>query len=342
MDFFVEKSDLLKELNFVRSAVEKRNTIPILSHFLLEAEGFELKISATDLEIGARTACPAKVRTKGSAVIPGLRFLDIVRSAPDGEIRCRALENNWVQVTYQRSSFKVVGLGKDDFPKLPDVPKSITKLDAKLLADCVERTSFAMSAEESRFVLNGALLKLHPDGVTMVATDGHRLALAERKYQFPELKQDVSVLVPRKALLSVRKLADEPEEGATIELSQDDSHVFFALGSRLLTARLLTGQFPNYESVLPKKNGKVAELNREALEAVVQRVSFWQMTAYTGSGWRSERTGWKSPRARPNMARRRKLSRLGTGTKAWRSVSTRNICLNFSAPLAQRLQFICK
>ena len=273
MDFFVEKSDLLKELNFVRSAVEKRNTVPILSHFLLEAEGFELKISATDLEIGARTTCPAKVRTKGSAVIPGLRFLDIVRSAPGGEIRCRALENNWVQVTYQRSSFKVVGLGKDDFPKLPDVPKPITKLDAKLLADCVEKTSFAMSAEESRFVLNGALLKLHPDGVTMVATDGHRLALAERKHQLPEVKQDVSVLVPRKALLALRKLADEPEEGATIELSQDDSHIFFALGSRLLTARLLTGQFPNYESVLPKKNGKVAELNREALEAVVQRVS---------------------------------------------------------------------
>src|SRR6266850_3854150 len=139
MDLFVEKSDLLKELNFVRSAVEKRNTIPILSHFLLEAEGLELKITATDLEIGARTTCPAKVRTKGSAVIPGLRFLDIVRSAPGGEIRCRALENNWVQVTYQRSSFKVVGLRKDDFPKLPDAPKPITTIDAQLLADCVEK-----------------------------------------------------------------------------------------------------------------------------------------------------------------------------------------------------------
>ena len=273
MDFFVKKSDLLKELNFVRSAVEKRNTIPILSHLLLEAEGFELKISATDSEIGARTACLAKVRTKGTAVIPALRFLDIVRSAPDGEIRCRALENNWVQVTYQRSSFKVVGLGKDDFPKLHDVPKPITKLDVQLLVDCVQKTSFAMSAEESRFVLNGALFKLHPDGVKLVATDGHRLALAERKQQLPELKQEVAVLVPRKALLSIRKLADEHAEGATIEISQNDSHVFFALGSRLLTARLLIGQFPNYESVLAKENGKVAELNREALEGVVQRVS---------------------------------------------------------------------
>jgi DNA polymerase-3 subunit beta len=273
MDFFVEKSDLLKELNFVRSAVERRNTIPVLSHLLLEAEGFELKISATDSEIGARTVCPAKVRAKGTAVIPALRFLDIVRSAPGGEIRCRALENNWVQITYQRSSFKVVGLKKDDFPKLPDVPKPMTKLEAQLLADFVQKTSFAMSAEESRFVLNGSLLKLHPDGVTMVATDGHRLALAERKHQLPDLKQEVAVLVPRKALLSVRKLADEHEERTSIEISQDDSHVFFALGSRLLTARLLTGQFPNYETVLPKENGNVAELNREALEGVVQRVS---------------------------------------------------------------------
>src|SRR6266446_4461354 len=207
MDFFVEKSDLLKELNFVRNAVEKRNTIPVLSHLLLEAEGFELKISATDSEIGARTTCPAKVRTKGTAVIPALRFLDIVRSAPGGEIRCRALENNWMQITYQRSSFKIVGLRKDDFPKLPDVPKPITTIDAQLLADCVEKTSFAMSTEESRFVLNGALLRLHPDGVTMVATDGHRLALAERKHHLPDLKQEFAVLVRRTPRLTLPPFA---------------------------------------------------------------------------------------------------------------------------------------
>jgi DNA polymerase-3 subunit beta len=273
MDVFVERSHLLKELNFARSAVEKRSTLPILSHFLLEAEGFELRITAADLELGAQTVCPAKVRTKGTAVIPGLRFLDIVRSAPDGEIRCRVLDNNWVQVTYQRSSFKVVGLAKDDFPKLPSVPKPITKVDAELLADCVERTSFAMSTEEGRFVLNGALLKLHPDGVTMVATDGHRLALVERKHQSLGLKEEVSLLVPRKALAFLRRLADDGGEGATVELSKDESHVFFALGSRLLASRVLTGQFPNYESVLPKENGKLIELDREALEAVVRRVA---------------------------------------------------------------------
>jgi DNA polymerase-3 subunit beta len=273
MDFFVEKSDLLKELNFVRSAVEKRSTLPILSHFLLEAEGFELRITATDLEIAARTVCPAKVRTKGAAVIPALRFLDIVRSAPESEIRCRALDNHWVQVTCGRSSFKLVGLAKDDFPKLPAIPKPVANVSAELLAACVEKTSFAMSADESRYVLNAALLKLRPDGVTMAATDGHRLALVERRVETPELKGEVSVLIPRKALGSLRRLAEEGGEGAHVELSKDESHLFFVLGSRVLATRQLTGQFPNYESVLPKENGKVVELNREAFEAVVRRVA---------------------------------------------------------------------
>jgi DNA polymerase-3 subunit beta len=207
MDFFGEKQDLIKELSFVRSAVEKNATIPILSHFLLEADGFGLRISATDLEIAARTACPAKVKTKGSAVVPGFRFLDIIRSATEGEIRCRALENNCLNVTYGRSSFKLVGLPKEDFPKLPSAPEPLAKIDAALLADCVEKTAFAMSAEESRYFLNGALLKLRDDGVTMVATDGHRLALAEGDHQSLGLKEQIAILVPRKALFALGEVS---------------------------------------------------------------------------------------------------------------------------------------
>jgi DNA polymerase III beta subunit, central domain len=156
----------------------------------------------------ARTTCPAKVKTKGSAGVQGLRFQDIVRSAPDGEIRCRALENNWVNVTYQRSSFKLVGLPNNDFPKLPRVPEPIAKVDAALLAD-----RLCHVAEESRYVLNGALLKLHSDSVTMVATDGHRLAPVERKHQSPGLTEGVPVLVRRNALIGLRCLADEGSGG---------------------------------------------------------------------------------------------------------------------------------
>lgn len=273
MDFFAEKSDLIKQLSFVRNAVEKRNTIPILSHFLLEADGFELRITATDLEITARTNCQAKVRAKGAAVVPALRFFEIIRSAEGGEIRCRCLENHSVQITYGRSSFKLVGLVKDDFPKFPAIPQPVAKVDASVLADFVEKTSFVVSEEENRYVLNGALLKLKPDGVTMVATDGHRLALAERKATIPVMKEEFSVLIPRKALALLRRLAEEDGKGPSIEISKDKSHVLFSAGPRVVAARLLAGQFPNYEAVLPKQNGEVAELNREEFAVVVRRVS---------------------------------------------------------------------
>lgn len=273
MDFFAGKSDLIGALNFVRNAVEKRSTIPTLSHFLLEAEGFELRLTATDLEIAARTTCQAKVKTKGAAVVPGQRFLEIVRSAEGGEIRCRSLENHSVQITYGRSSFKLVGLAKSDFPKFATVPDPMAKVIARLLADCVEKTCFAVSGEESRYVLNGALLKLKPDGVTMVATDGHRLALAERKVQIPDLKAEFSILIPRKVLTLLPRLAEDADEEAVVDISKDESHLYFALGPRLVASRLLVGQFPNYESVLPKENGKVVQLNSEEFEGVVRRVS---------------------------------------------------------------------
>ena len=273
MDFFAEKSELLEQLSFVRNALEKRATIPILSHFLLEADGFELRITGTDTEITARTTCPAKVKTKGAAVVSGVRFFEIVRSAEGGEIRCRSLENHSVQITYGKSSFKLVALAKSDYPKSPSMPEPIAKLNGVLLADCSKRTSFAVSAEESRYVLNGALLKLKPDGVTMVATDGHRLALSEWNVQNPDLKAEFSVLIPRKALTLLPHLGEDAEEEAVVEISKDDSHLYFALGSRMLASRLLTGQFPNYESVLPKENGKVVQLNCEELEDVVRRVS---------------------------------------------------------------------
>src|SRR6185437_12784354 len=192
MDFLVEKSDLLEQLHFVRGAVEKKATIPILSHFLLEADGFELRIAATDLEITARTTCQAKVRTKGAAVVSSQRFFEIIRSAEGGEIRCCSLGNHSVQVTYGRSSFKLVGLAKSDYPKFPTIPEPIARVNARILADCVTRTAFAISEQESRYILNAALLKLKPDSVTMVTTDGHRLALTERKAQISDLKAEFS------------------------------------------------------------------------------------------------------------------------------------------------------
>jgi DNA polymerase-3 subunit beta len=183
MEFHVEKSDLLTELELIQGAVEKKGTIPILSHVLVEAADSNLRVSATDLELGVRSNCPAKVKTAGVVTVPARRVLEIVRSLADTEVRFKLLENHWVQVTCERSSFKLVGLAKDNFPVLPPLPKAKAEVPASLLAGLVEKTRFAVSDEESRFTLNGALLLLKPGSVKMVATDGHRLAWQNKNTQ---------------------------------------------------------------------------------------------------------------------------------------------------------------
>src|SRR6185437_10510350 len=212
-------------------------------------------------------------RTKGAAVVSSQRFFEIIRSAEGGEIRCCSLGNHSVQVAYGRSSFKLVGLAKSDYPKFPTIPEPIARVNARILADCVTRTAFAISEQESRYILNAALLKLKPDSVTMVTTDGHRLALTERKAQISDLKAEFSVLIPKRALALLPRFIEGREGDARVEISKDDSHLHFSLSPRILTSRLLAGQFPNYESVLPKENGKVVQLNSKEFANVIRRVS---------------------------------------------------------------------
>ncbi len=273
MEFFAQKSDMLKQLDLVHGVVEKKTTIPILSNVLLEFEDFQLRMTATDLELGAQCACPAKVKTAGAVTVPARRLLEIVRSLPDAEIRFRVLENNWVQITCARSSFKVVGIAKDNFPALPTVPKPQAKIPASVLKNLIDRTIFAISHEESRLSLNGALLVVKPETVTLVATDGHRLALAEHRNEIADLNGELRMLIPRKALVELRRLVADCIEEATVEIACSDRHLFFSLADRLLISRLLTGQFPSYESVLPRENNKILELDRERLSAALRRVA---------------------------------------------------------------------
>src|SRR2546428_309692 len=209
MEFSTQKSELLRELDLVQGVVERKTTIPILSNLLLEATGSVLRISATDMELGVRCACPAKVKTDGAGTVPAKRLLDIVRSLPEAEIRVKVLENNWLQVTCERSSFKLVGMAKDSFPALPSVPKPQARVAASVLRKLIDRTIFAISNEESRFTLNGALLVAKPETVTMVATDGHRLALAEHRGQIAGLNRELRMLIPRKAMGELNRLLRE-------------------------------------------------------------------------------------------------------------------------------------
>ena len=273
MEFSVKKFDLLEELNLTQGVVERKTTIPILSNLLCEAKGNRLTITATDLELSIRTSCEAKIKKEGAGTVPAKKLLELVRLLPDEEIRFKLLENHWVQITSDRRNYKLVGMSKDNFPALPSFPQAIVKIPATLLASLIAKTIFAISLEESRYTLNGALLVLKPGSLTMVATDGHRLALVEADHKFDGLTQETRVLVPKKAMSEIQRLAAQAGDEGVIEFAQDESHLFFHVNGRLLSSRKLTGQFPNYEAVLPREATRTVALERGEFEEALRRVS---------------------------------------------------------------------
>jgi DNA polymerase-3 subunit beta len=273
MEFSADTKSLAEALDQVEEAVEKKSTIPILSHVLIEATANRLRLAATDLDLGIRTFCPAQVKVPGSVAAPARRFLGIVRSLSEGEVHVRALENHWLQVSAGRSVFKLAALAKDNFPALPDVPKALAEVPAGLLAGLIDRTAFAISNQESRYTLNGALLVLKPGSIEMAATDGHRLPLGARDVIIEGLGNEERLLVPKRAVIGLRRLAYGQEADSPIHVAKDDRHLFFSAGDSVIFARNLAGQFPNYEAVLPKSNTLRATLDAATLRESLRRVT---------------------------------------------------------------------
>jgi DNA polymerase III subunit beta len=273
MEISVSKNDLLKELTATQGVVERKTTIPILSNFLFEAAGDKLSITATDLDLSLRTSCPAKVKKEGSCTIPARKLYDYVKLLADGDISVKLLENHWVQIRSGRSNTKMVGMARANFPALPLFPaESALQLPAQVLRQLIGRTIFSISNEESRYTLNGALLVLKPESLTMVATDGHRLAHIEHGGTKLPVSGELKVLVPKKAMAELSTLLNSTD-AQSVEFAKDESTLFFRIGGRLLTSRQLTGQFPNYEAVLPRENNKFVSVHCDDLSAAIQRVA---------------------------------------------------------------------
>jgi DNA polymerase III subunit beta len=273
MEFTIKKFDLLQELTLIQGVVERKTTIPILANVLVRAEGGELKIAATDLEIGLKSVCPSKTTVPGTITLPAKRLFEIVRALPDKEIKFKRGEANWVTVTCGSSRFRIAGLPQDDFPALPEAKSAVGKIPSDVLAKLITRTIFAISTEDSKYTLSGALLLLKPGSITMVATDGHRLAYVEKTETLEDVKEEIKVLVPRKAMSELVRMISESADSERIGFSRDDNHLFFDMGKRLLISRMLTGQFPNYEAVLPRNNDRIITVNREEIAAAVRRVA---------------------------------------------------------------------
>lgn len=276
MELTVSKSDLQKELQLCQGVVEKRSTIPILSNVLLRAAAGRLQIAATDLDVTILSSCAARVATPGGVTIEARRLFDVIRSLPDDDVSIAIQDNNSVQIESGTARFRLLGLPAEDYPTLPtvNVGESFT-IPLDELKTMVAKVKFAITHEETRFQLNGALLKLLPNKIEMVATDGHRMALISFPSALAGAKEkkgaDLTILIPRKALDEIVRL--EASEDGTVRFGVSENQLFFEAGDRRLLARMIDVNFPNYMEVISRDNDRRVLVDRERLLATIKRVS---------------------------------------------------------------------
>jgi DNA polymerase III subunit beta len=273
MEFTVSRADLVRELNLSQGVVEKKTTIPILSNILVEADRDKIVLTATDLELGIRVSCPARVKKAGAGTIPARRLLDYIRLLPEGDVVVKTLDNHWASIVSGRSRTRIAGMSRESFPELPVMPPVLAEMPIGVLGTMISKTIFSISTEESRFTLNGALMVLKKGGIVMVATDGHRLAMVESSEELPGVTGAYRALLPRKAMMELQKLAGDSDPAAVVRFSGDENHLFFELGERLLLSRKLTGNFPDYERVLPKDQPHSVTINRDEYRGSIERVA---------------------------------------------------------------------
>jgi DNA polymerase-3 subunit beta len=276
MEFTIEKSDLLKELNLVQGVVEKKNTIPILSNLLIESDGTDrISILGTDLDVSLRTGAAARVDAEGAMVVSARKLFDIVRMLPDAPIHFKQESNDWVRIECASSKFKVVGQAREHFPSVPEWGEAQYRIPAEVLKTLINRTIFAITQEESRYTLNGALFRLLGPDVRMVATDGHRLAYVEKHGVETGANgnggDEVKALIPKKTLSELLRLAGDSDD--LVEFAKDENHLFFRFGSRILVSRMLSGQFPNYELVMPKDCDQAVKVEGQTFQSAIRRVA---------------------------------------------------------------------
>ena len=274
MELVVRKTDLLRELQLFQGIVERKNTIPILANVLIEADGDQVKMLATDLEVGLRSRCTASVAKSGSLTLPAKKLYEIVKALPETDVRIEENKNG-VKVAADRFDSRMQTLPREDFPSLPDATGSYSAtLPRDVLRQMVSKTQFAITGEDTRYFLNGALFIQRSDSMSLVSTDGHRLALitvSREKVKGRKTDEEERVILPRKTLLELGRLLAEGE--GDIQYERGENHLFFDIGGRLLISRMIDGQFPAFERVIPKNNDKKVEFDRDRLTSAVKRVA---------------------------------------------------------------------
>lgn len=269
MDVVLDRDAFLKGLQMVHNIVEPRQTLPILANVLLEAEDETVRITATDLEVGARVSVPARVAGKGAITVSARKLSEIIKELPAASVSLKIGENSAVTLRCAGVSYRMVGMAPDDFPAVvPAAPKAWLTMEANTLRDMLAQTSFAISHDESRFALNGVLFVLQPKEVRFVATDGHRLAVSTRGVVHG--LGGVTGIVPRKAIVEISRVLGAGED---VQIAITENQFLMQMPNFVMTARLIEGQFPNYDAVLPRNHPGRLAIGRAALAAALRRVS---------------------------------------------------------------------
>ena len=269
MEVVLDRDAFLKGLQMVQNIVEPRQTLPILANVLLEAEGESVRMTATDLEVGARVSVPAKVGAKGTVTVSARKLGEIVKELPAAAVALKVTENVMVSLRCGGATYRLVGLAADDFPPVvPASPQSWVTLEAKTLREMLTQTSFAVSHDETRYALNGVLFAFQGKDVRMVATDGHRLAFSIRS--LGKGVASVTGIVPRKAVAEIMRVLGAGEE---VQIAITENQFVLQMPNFVMTARLIEGQFPNYDAVIPKTHPGRLSAARNSLSAALRRVA---------------------------------------------------------------------
>jgi DNA polymerase III subunit beta len=291
MELQVERVSLLNSLSMVQGIVERRNTVPILGHVLLEPNGTKLKLSATDLEVGIRTEVPCEPVGKGPLTLNARKLFEIVREAEGDKVALKSLDNDWVEIKCGRARFKMMGLDPRSFPAMPSkstqggegtrkAAKAELKVTAAVLAGMIDKTLFAVSPDEARYNLSGVFIESPgPGSLRMVATDGHRLALVDR--EVPGFSMQGGTIIPRKGMAELRKLLDQAGD-AEVELVIDGQLAWLRRGGTEVSMRLVEGEFPDYKGVVPKDSRYHITVVREALASAIKRAAIFSNERYHG------------------------------------------------------------
>ena len=271
MEFSIKQSVLKEELGYIQGVVERKSTIPVLSNILIESLGEgSIRIVGTDLDVTIRCDAEADIKKPGAMCVQARKLFDIVRTLSDGDVHFKKEENEWVEMKAGRAKFRLAGVNKEQYPEIPIFKSAPMKLSADVFNYFIQNTAFAITNETSRFTLSGAKFVIDGEKARMVTTDGHRLAFIEKTL---DAKTDAKMdaLIPKKALLELVKISRS--ESGDVSFGEDQNHIYFETGGRLLITRKLTGNFPNYEMVMPKDNDKKVVFDLSDMKNAVRRIS---------------------------------------------------------------------